>query len=372
MNWTRLTISGPATEAIKALEVFRAVFPEAGTYGIERLVAKAEPPVKLTEPFETWFLQRLEEVTRERFQSAAAAIWQVLEELLRARGVAGPSRWDLWTLRQTLFDLTTASTARMVGLEIPTELRDRLRHIGFAMPEVLDFPGVAYRMGLLYEQLQRRSPVPWDTLVELAGARPLSTAEQAAVTFARTKAGLNLQPIFDDIGRVWTAERELRPLRDLTARALERRIGPQEAARELKQLERMQGVFRDAERVMRTEMAEARAQGVWAVRSVHWQAETKIFRLTQAYPCRDCLRLYKLPTGMPRLYTHAEIEAAATLGYNRSPRSSWHPTIGPTHPHCVCAPWQEWHRAMEALFRPQAAKWAALGEEIGAFEEVAA
>jgi len=361
----RIHITGRPPTAAHALRAWQEIFPAPGTY----VIAKADAAGPELGEFETWFLRRLYDVTRERFVTSQYAIWEVLDELLRRRGVHAPSRLDWWELNRTLFDLNTASTARMVGLRIPPDVRERLAAIGFSPKEALDFPGLAYRMGAIYQRLEERDPVEWRELVDLAQSHPLSPAEEAAVEWARTRAGLNLQPIFDDTGRVWTAERELVPLRGITARAVERRVGAREAARELSQSQRARDIFRDGDRVMRTEIADARGQGAWRARA--YPDDARIFRITSRDACKACLRLYLMPDGMPRLYTVTEVAAFDAQGYNRGPQATWVPKIGATHPNCACSPWQRWLAAMESIYRRSAPAMAEMLERLKVFKEAA-
>jgi hypothetical protein len=361
-----------ADETASAAAAWASAFPEPGVYRVERLehFAKAagvggQP----TDDFEEWFLRRLFEVSRENFVDSQQAIWGVLDDLLRARGVEIPSQLDQWELGRTLFDLTHASTAHMVGLRVPADVTHRLTELGWKAPEVLDFPALAYRMGLIYHELQASAPTTWPRLLELTEARPLSAVEQLAVDAARSRAGVWLRPIFDDTGHVWTAERELEPLRELTSRAIAERRGYRAAARELGKTNRAQGIFRDTERVMRTEIATANGQANWADQSKRWETETKIYRPTTATPCRDCLRLYKLPDGMPRLYTRAEVEAESAKGPNTGPRDTWGPRIGPTHVNCCCPPWQTWQEALRPILARRAARFAEMIKTLRVFDE---
>jgi len=185
----RIRIQGAPPTASHAMTAWLAAFPEPGEY----IVAKAEVAgIELGE-FETWFLRRLYDVTRERFVTSQYAVWEVLDDLLRRRGVAAPSELDWWELNRTLFDVSTASTARLVGLRIPSGVRESLTQLGFAPPEILDFPGVAYRMGAIYQRLEAHDPMEWRELLELAKEVPLSPAEELAAEFARDRLLGDLQ-----------------------------------------------------------------------------------------------------------------------------------------------------------------------------------
>lgn len=340
-----VTIDGSPT-AEQALASWTALFGEPGEY----VIAKAEPVSSPPEgDFESWFLRALYERTHEEFVTAQYAIWEVLDGLLRRRGVRAPSELDLWELNRALFDLTTASTARMVGLRVPTALLEELTGLGWSVPEALDFPALGYRMGLIYERLQQAKPVAWSELRSMAAAKPLTLAEHAAIDHMRRRGGIWLRPILDNAGNVWTAEREIAPLRRLASAALENRTSTQEAVRELGNSQRARGIVRDAERVIRTELAESRARGVWATITKGAAPDALFFRQVAGSPCRACLRLYMKPDGTPQLYRRDELERWSET-VNTGPRETWTPKIGATHPNCLCAPWALYNPAYAALF----------------------
>jgi hypothetical protein len=363
----RVEISGRPT-GTQALRVWSEIFPVEGPYAIEFL---GKAGGEAGEPFETWFLQRLLDVSEEHFVMSQQSIWQVLDELLLRRGIEAPSELDYWELNRVLFDLTHASTARMVGINVPREVSERLLAMGWRAPEVMDFPALAYRMGLIYARLKQAQPPQWNEVVSMARAVPLGSAERAAIEHVRRRAGVFLRPIYDETGRVWTAEREIVPLRRLTEEALQHRIGTEEAARELGKQQRAQGIFRDAHRVMRTEIAEARGRGVWKTESKGLAPDELVFRQTSRTPCKGCLRLYRNPDGTPRLYTRRELEASDALGLNRGGPDKWHAVVGSTHPHCVCAPWSRYYESMRPLFEQTAAPYRAVIEALGVFREAA-
>lgn len=323
---------GPGDEAL-ALATMREMFGAPGRYRIEPLIKAVDAdPV---DEWEAWFMRRLHEATRREFIGARAAIWEVLDDTIQRAGVTVPSELDYWTLQETLFDLTNASTARMVGLDVPRPVRRRLSRLGWSEREVLDFPALAYRFGRLYSELQRAGEVTqWDDLVEHARSYPLSTLEQATVENIRRHAGQHLRPIMDQAGNVWTAEREIEPLREVLERHVKDRTGAREAARELGRTARAEGNFRDMDRVARTELAETTHNAAWDERSKDWKPETRVFRQPTRNACKGCLRLLKSPDGMPRIYLAPEVEAQDALGYNTGSWRNWHLRRGTIHPNC--------------------------------------
>lgn len=368
----RVEVRGQLSTA-EAAAAWAALFPSPGLYEVRTYpwFAKAASAGAEGDSFDEWFLQQLFEVTRERLRTAQEAIWTVMDRYLESRGVQAPSALDHWDLQRRMFDLSQASTARMVGIRVPAAVTERLAAMGWQPAEILDFPALAYRMGLVYRELEAMKPVAWETLVEHVGARPLGSIERAAIEHTRNRAGVFLKPIFDETGAVWTAERELAPLRQVVAAAEEARQGPRAAARELGKSQRAQGVFRDAERVTRTEMAEASNRGNWEVVAKRWASDQLLYRPTSSRPCKVCLRLFKEPDGMPRLYTRAEVEAGDALGINTGPSKDWHIRIGPIHPHCVCGPWARWLEALRPVVARRAPEFARMIAELKVFREAA-
>jgi len=345
----------PTVEEAVALVAY--LFPP-GRYLISRvcsdeMIAKAAAGggPEQQEPFESWFLEMLEQVSRERFVNAQVAIWDSLDRLLAARGLSKPSELDSFDLSRSLFDLTMGSTARMAGITIPADVQQRLEAIGFQVGEILDFPALAYRMGLLYDRLSNTEPVSFADLARLVrNAFPLSPAERIAVDFARNRAGMYLRPIFDASGNLWSAQREIQPLRELTARAIAERRSPLAVARELGNSNRAQGIVRDAQRVIRTEMANARGAANWQAMQERfgWTGDTFVFRRPSPHACKHCVRIYT-ENGQPRLYRVSEVEALDALGPNTGPGDEWVAKKGATHPNCVCPPWLEHVRGMFAV-----------------------
>lgn len=315
-----------------SIEEARAVVEELFPDFAVELMLKAD--VGAGEPFEEWFLRVLEEHTNEHFVSAQLAIWETLDDLLRAHGVITPDQMSAWELNRALFDLRTASTARMVGFHVPDEIVRRLAAMGFPQQAQLDFPAIAYRMGLLYSRLAAEEPVAYPELIKLARSFPLTEAEKVAIDVARHRAGIWLQPVFDSTGHVWTADREIEPLRQILGSDLEARRASRFAIQNLSRSQRAQGVIRDARRVVRTEIAEARTRGAWAMDSKRWTADTLLFRQTAGNPCKGCLFLSKNADGTPKLYTRAQVEAADALGVNRGSWPNWHVRIAGNHPNC--------------------------------------
>ena len=350
---TRITIFSQPTSLLKAGRAWVETFGEPGTYYVEML--KAAQPVEGTK-FDEWFLEALSRRVGANFTTMRNEMWEMLDRWIAERGYR-PSEADFWELESALFDLSRGATAHMVGLTVPAGVTRRLEELGFRPEEQADFPALAYRLGRIYERLQRAGAMSWGELVAAAHSMPLTPAEGAAITIARQRAGVYLKPIFDEAGRIWTADREIRPLRRLLAEAGAQRQHPREVARALSAAARAEGNFRDMERVARTEIADMRSRGSWQVNRPSFD-DAPVFRHTSTTACDDCIRLYKQADGMPRLYTVKELESFDALGPNTGPREGWVAKVGPTHPNCNCSPWQRWYSRLADVLRPGAERYA--------------
>lgn len=332
-----------ADEAIALVDILFPVDGDVYLVGSAAPIAKAKPGAQQMqrEPFETWFLDLLEHVMRERAVTTQDAIWECLDRLLAAHDVRIPSELDPYVLHRTLSDLTHGSTARMVGISVPPDVQQRLAAVGFPKAELGDFPALAYRMGKLYEALNKSPELEFPRLVELVeNAYPLSPAEEIAVNYARNRAGMYLRPVFNSSGQLWSTHREVDRLREVVPQAIAERRSPFEVAGELRKLDRAQGIVRDAERVVCTEIANARNRGNWDYMKerFRWTPETLVYRRPSPHACDACKRIYT-DAGNPRLFRVSEVEALDALGPNTGPQAEWVAKIGATHPYCVCGPW---------------------------------
>lgn len=273
-------------------------------------------------------------------------------------GARRPSDLSPEGLFELVSDLGRMSTAAMVGFRVDPGVVRRLQLLGVGLPEILDFPALAYRMGAIRGELSRKR-ISWNRVIDAARSRPLSVPERYMVQHLRRRAGIHLRPIFDATGHVWTAHRELVPLRRVLESAVVEKRSVNEAIRELGALQRSQGIVRDAERVVRTEIADSRSRGAWDAESGSWPSDARLFRQTSVNACRWCIRVYREPDGSPRLYTREEFERGDSEPLDRRDV----PRIGPNHPNCACGPVEIYHDAMRHIFAVRAPQFAKVYEK---------
>lgn len=352
-------VLGPyvGTSRSGAADVLRRLFPGGGEYLVKAVSTEAPT-------FETWFLDELYQRAQDEQRSLQELAWDALDGLLTMHGVQAPSELEAEHLYQALFDLAYGATSTIVGMRVPDPLRERLDAMGVAERDQLDFPGIAYRIGKIYETVKTEPPGPgqWERVQAAAQSVVLLPSEEIAVEQSRRRAGQYLRPLFDQGGQVWVSDREATQVRELTSRALASREGPRKAARELAATNRAEGVFRDADRVMRTEIATERSRGQWEAQG--WDADTRVFRQVQATPCKPCVRLYTEPNGMPKLYRAGDV-AAWSETVNTGPQAGWTAKIGATHPNCVCAPWAEWFDEVAFVYEGHAERLRKLRATVG-------
>jgi hypothetical protein len=364
----QVTFNAPPAMADDALEVWQTLFTVAGRYevadDIELLVkAPVRTGMQESNQFQEWWLERLTAEAGKHAGNIRELVWRVMQEFIAEHGGALTEPVVLEQLEALFFDLRTG-IRWSVATPVSVERVARLRTLGFTDRDVLDFPGLAYRMGLLQRSLTTPgTQFTWAQVLERARAVPLLPVHEAAINLARQRAATFLAPAALRDGtalELAAAEAEVRMIRDATFRAVRDKVHPRELARQLvKQLD-ADGPFRDFDRIARTEIAEARNRGAFEADQVAlgWDDDTLLWRPVAAVPCNGCLLLYKLPTGMPRLWGKGALEALDAQGPNRGPWREWRPRIGPTHPHCVCSPWQTYQPALRAMYERQAKQWA--------------
>jgi hypothetical protein len=359
-----VSFSAAVRDAADPLPIWQALFPGPGEYQIDDgTLHKAIAPETAGLQFDEWWLERLLLEARRQFTGIHDLVLGAIERFIRehAGGLADPEH--LRELEELLFDLRQG-IRWSVAAPVPADTVARLRILGFSDRDVLDFAGIAYRLGLIELRLQRPGArFDWAEVLALARQAPTLHSDEVAMAVARQRAGMGLTPVLLRDGQALTlaaAEEERRLLRELTARAIAEEMHPRDFARQLyKRLELDHGIVRDWERVARTEIMEARLRGAFEGerRARQWTAETLVYRQVAARPCSGCLRLYQQPDGMPHRYTVAELEAEDARGFNRGPWREWRPRIGPTHPHCLCGPWATWSPALQGVFAREAPRW---------------
>lgn len=165
-----------------------------------------------------------------------------------------------------------------------------------------------------------------------AGARPEAAERPAAAEDRGTWRGTP--------GDRSLTDREYAAVRPAIERAvLERRTAAQ-LARDLREAVAGTELTNDMERVARTELRSAHAEG--AYQRLKTQTETagikdpQVYKLTSPTGCKQCIRIWG--RGGSKRYLLSQVEAWEAEGGNYGrPAASWGPTIGPVHPNCFPA-----------------------------------
>jgi hypothetical protein len=200
----------------------------------------------------------------------------------------------------------------------------------------------------------------------------LTASEQAAIRYARQRAGTALRPLFHgleaDVERLMLDE-EQRLVRQGVVQALEARHGAQRLTSALGQAA---GSWeRDWRRVARTELQEAFNQGgVATLISRHPSnlspdgpprpdpqiPDMQVYKIPSAEACVHCLRIWLTPDHSPRLYALADVLAMPTnVG---RPAGEWTAQVGIIHPNCTEGPLLEYTPAVEPVFQRMRETWA--------------
>lgn len=315
----------------------KAAFPVDGRYQVVPVAefSKATIGGEGTE-FEEWFLQRLFDEARTRYTSSRELMMRVIGRFISDHHGDLSDQETFRAFEDLLFDLRRAN-GLSIGMTVPVSVQKRLQELGFTNREIFDWPALAYRFGLVYRSVGPAKQFSWDRALALANAVELTETEQTAMVFARQQAALHLSPVvLREPQRVYeeAAAEEQRLIRIMTRQAIRDRGGAMELARDLYKRMEGEGIYRDWERVARTEIAEARSRGSWAVESRNWSSHARLYRETTTRACNACLRLLRNKDGTPKVYTRQEIEEADELGPNRGPQVLWHVRIGQIHPNC--------------------------------------
>lgn len=329
----------------------------------------------MPEAFDEWFLNQLARRATRRFINAQTHIWRVVEDYLTQHGgtFANLTPGQLQTLEHTMFDLGLAHTSHMVGIHVDEAVARRLRRWGWTAQEVVDFPGLAYRFALIRDLISSGRVRTFEEIIRAAMAHPVSEAERQAINIARAESLNLLMPVYDRAGRLIRGralQREKDLLRGLVVRGIEQRIHPLALARDMINSEGAGGIFRDFERIARTEIASAYSNGAFRDdrASGKFADADRVYRITRPNACKICLSLYTNPDGTPRLYRVRDLERGTTPEIDigvRVPRL-YRAVIGATHPNEMCSDWQKyWGEISDELFRLNAAPYRAGRDQIG-------
>lgn len=236
-----------------------------------------------------------------------------------------------------------------------------IQRSGVLPPTMQDVIGQAATIGRLSVPPPRVGPLP-------PGPLPLSSAEQAAVDFARRQTGAFLQPLVSAV-EARVAARLLHDERQAVHRhvpeAMQTRTSPTALARIL--ADDAGQWQRDWKRVARTEVAHAANWGAMAAMIAQHPSNLvteldgtvhpvpnptvptiRVFRLPANTACDHCVRLYLQGDGAPQLYwLHDLLRAPLNVGLSAA---QWQAQVGTTHPSCVCGPWVEYVSLHDHLF----------------------
>lgn len=134
---------------------------------------------------------------------------------------------------------------------------------------------------------------------------------------------------------------EYAAVRPVIQTAIAERRTARELARELRAAVAGTKLTNEMERVARTELRDAHANGAYqALKEQAGSAgldDPEVYKITSPTGCRECIRIWG--RGGSRRYRLSQVEAWEAQGGNYGrPAAQWGPTIGTVHPNCTCGP----------------------------------
>lgn len=299
---------------------------------------------KGAEEFGEWFIVRLVDSCLQVVFLWRDVIWGLIDALLASQKAATPSLGDARSIALRMSEGSTTAAFSLVGLPTGPEVGAVLRMSAMRLPPPIDMTTDAYKLGKIRKTISRGES--WRSLHGRLRTVRLSKIEQKTVEIIRGRAGLHLKPVFDQYGNQCMLYREIKPLRKILAGGVEVRKQTREMIRELANTYRAKEIARDAMRVVRTEIADARSRGSWSVEGENKNEDDLMFRQAGINACKWCIKVFVNPDGTPRLWKKSEIEEGdkEPFGVMGVPR------IGPLHPNCACGPWETYHKALRHVF----------------------
>lgn len=300
---------------------------------------------------EQWFFCELTRLAGPRFVNGEEHVWKVVTTYLREHGGAWGNLTDneFLQIKSAILKLAI-QTSHMVGVSVPPDVERKLTGWGWSPRDVRDFPGWAYRVALIKALIESGQIQRFSELVKAAQSHPLSEAERQAIEAACTLGLKNLKPVYDAAGTLIEGEaleKEKEQLRDLLIEALIQRTSPLKLAREMFRVDKIAGIYRDFERVARTEMANCFHYGSFRADQISGKFGDNdiVYRTSRPQACKLCIMLYTGSHGTPKLYRVQELLQETTPPIRVSGRGDklYRAVIGVSHPDCLCSPWSKYY-----------------------------
>lgn len=170
-------------------------------------------------------------------------------------------------------------------------------------------------------------------------AKPRPPGEGGAEPSAGERGGAVASDSGRPASRELTAD-EYAKIRPVIERAILERRSAAQLARDLREAAAGTQLTNDMERVARTELRAAHAEGSYQKLKTQTEAvgiaDPLVYKMTSPTGCKQCIRIWG--RGGSTRYRLSQVEAWEEQGGNYGrPAASWGPTIGPVHPNCFPA-----------------------------------
>lgn len=294
-------------------------------------------------------LKELVELARNDFDRYGEQLIEVIQKLIDEDRLFPLDHEKFEILRKIFEDHNEAFLIRFAGWRDNYKLYKRLKNMGLITSEI-GYVDISYKMGKIVPLLRLISQgvgkfPSLKEIVHRAMAQPLSPPEKKALTFARHHAAERMRPVLDMFaGRVRDdlLDFERRYIREEIATGIKKRIGALRLSSKLRERTLAEGnpTSRDYERVARTELIEAYAQGTYGqIKQDYRGKDVFVFKHVAKTACDQCRRIWGTPPNFI-YYRLSSLEKHDT-NVGKKPKE-WTAQVGPIHPQCTEGGLQVW------------------------------
>jgi hypothetical protein len=245
-------------------------------------------------------------------------------------------------LREIFEDYQLKVSIRLTGLPEQAKYLKELRRAGLIEPDV-SLLDLSFKVGKVIHNLRLQGTEPgkypsFETMIERAKVIPITDVEKRAVKFIKQSAAERVRPIAGALtgrinGHILNQEKVI--IRKEILTGVKERIHPFDLARQLRETALGENIAssRDYERVARTELNDAYAQGVFSGLASHYRGQDPlVYKIVAKTACKHCKRIWG-KSDSPRYYRMSEV--AANPSNEGIKAANWQAQVGTIHPNCT-------------------------------------